>query len=134
MYNKVDRLDQAPHLERDADGKVVAVWLSALRGDGMELLRQALIERAPLPIRHGWIRLEPTQGRLRARLYNINAVLSESIGNHGESYLEVRTTERNLAELSHREGFDLHSLSVTRLPFDAKSDGSNSSSHLTTCE
>src|SRR6185295_17349208 len=29
VYNKVDRLEVAPRMDRDADGRVMAVWISA---------------------------------------------------------------------------------------------------------
>ena len=45
VYNKVDLLeDSAPRFERDADGEVREVWLSAKTGDGIELLLQGLDE------------------------------------------------------------------------------------------
>ncbi len=45
VYNKIDRLsDCAPHIDRDADGRVQRVWVSAATGAGMDLLRQVLAE------------------------------------------------------------------------------------------
>ena len=32
VYNKIDRLELAPRVDRDADGRVVAVWISAAEG------------------------------------------------------------------------------------------------------
>ncbi len=47
VYNKIDMLnDCAPHIDRDADGRVQRVWVSAATGAGMDLLRQALAEYA----------------------------------------------------------------------------------------
>ncbi len=45
VYNKVDLLtDQSPRIDRDAQGKPYRVWVSAVTGEGIELLKQALIE------------------------------------------------------------------------------------------
>lgn len=45
IYNKIDLLqDTAPHLERDEHGRVRRIWLSAVTGAGLNLLRDALAE------------------------------------------------------------------------------------------
>ncbi len=47
VYNKIDLLnDCEPHNDRDAQGRVQRVWVSASTGAGMDLLRQALAEYA----------------------------------------------------------------------------------------
>jgi GTP-binding protein HflX len=49
VYNKIDRVDNLqPRIERDEDGKITRIWLSARTGEGLELLRQALHEYFPL--------------------------------------------------------------------------------------
>lgn len=46
IYNKIDQLEQgAPRIQRDEQGQVERVWLSALTGDGIDLLHAALAER-----------------------------------------------------------------------------------------
>jgi len=48
VYNKIDRVDGlSPRLERNADGKIIRLWLSAKTGEGLDLLRQALQEYFP---------------------------------------------------------------------------------------
>jgi GTP-binding protein HflX len=48
VYNKIDKLDDmAPRLERNADGQIERIWLSAQTGEGLDLLRQALQEYFP---------------------------------------------------------------------------------------
>jgi GTPase len=48
IYNKIDLLaDCQPRLDRDASGRICRVWLSARRGDGIDLLRQTLVEYFP---------------------------------------------------------------------------------------
>jgi GTP-binding protein HflX len=45
IYNKIDRLEDAePRVDRDEDGRVSRVRVSATTGAGIELLRQALAE------------------------------------------------------------------------------------------
>jgi GTP-binding protein HflX len=48
IYNKIDRIEGCkPQLERDAFGRARRVWLSALSGEGIDLLQQALAEYFP---------------------------------------------------------------------------------------
>lgn len=44
VMNKIDAAGMAPGIERDEYGKIRKVWVSALDGAGMELIRQALVE------------------------------------------------------------------------------------------
>jgi GTP-binding protein HflX len=45
VFNKIDRIDRASAVERDACGSIRAVFLSAASGDGIELLREAMAEQ-----------------------------------------------------------------------------------------
>ncbi|OUR71908.1 GTPase HflX [Methylophaga sp. 41_12_T18] len=48
VYNKIDKLDDhAARLERDQDGKIIRLWVSAQTGEGMELLRKTIQEYFP---------------------------------------------------------------------------------------
>jgi GTP-binding protein HflX len=48
IYNKIDQIEGCkPRLERDASGRTRRVWLSAVSGEGIDLLRQALTEYFP---------------------------------------------------------------------------------------
>jgi GTP-binding protein HflX len=48
VYNKIDKLDNMqPKLDRDQEGNITRVWLSARTGKGIDLLRQALQEYFP---------------------------------------------------------------------------------------
>ncbi len=77
VYNKVDRLGRAPELARDAAGQPSAVWLSAATGAGVELLQGALQEIFGQAAMRLAVVLPPSQGRLRARLYEMKLVRSE---------------------------------------------------------
>ncbi len=46
VFNKIDRLGREAAVERDACATIRAVFLSAATGDGIELLREAIAERA----------------------------------------------------------------------------------------
>lgn len=48
VYNKIDQVEEyRPRLDRDSSGRICRVWLSAASGEGIDLLRRALIEYFP---------------------------------------------------------------------------------------
>ncbi|MCX7627031.1 MAG: GTPase HflX [Methylophilaceae bacterium] len=45
VMNKIDAVGMAPGVERDEYGRISKVWVSARQGTGIELIRQAFVER-----------------------------------------------------------------------------------------
>lgn len=102
VYNKIDRFGGEPRIDRDEQGRVRRVWLSAADGQGLALLEQALAEFLQRESVHGWLRMPATEGRLRARLYELGAVLDESADERGCWFLEVELPQRDLDRLLKR--------------------------------
>lgn len=100
VYNKIDQVSAAaPQVQYDNEGNISRVWLSAQQGDGIDLLRQALVKAlsaARMPIQ---IKLTPAQSRLRAKLYALNAVAAETVTDEGEFLLEVMLSEQEQQHL-----------------------------------
>ncbi len=90
VFNKLDLLEQPPRIDRDEDGKPWRVWVSAVSGDGCDLLLQAIAERVGDDMVEESLELAPEQGRLRAALYRLNAVSEERFGDDGRARLQVR--------------------------------------------
>jgi GTP-binding protein HflX len=90
VYNKLDLLQQAPRIDRDASGRPERVWLSAATGEGTELLLQAVSELVGADMVTEELALEPCQGGLRAALYRLGAVEAEDYGDDGVAHLSVR--------------------------------------------
>tara|TARA_R110002072_G_scaffold213_8_gene1501 strand:- start:3051 stop:4322 length:1272 start_codon:yes stop_codon:yes gene_type:complete len=90
VFNKVDLLEQAPRLERNADGRPERVWLSAATGAGTELLLQAVAELVGQDMVSEELHLDPKEGGLRAALYSLGAVEAEDYGDDGVAHLSVR--------------------------------------------
>ncbi len=100
VYNKVDLLPNIhPHIDRNDQGLPVCVWVSALKGKGLDLLMQAISERLSKNIVHKNIVLTHSQGALRAKLYALGVVRSESIDEMGSICLEVKMAENELDRL-----------------------------------
>lgn len=110
VYNKVDRLDRTPRATKKRSGESRAVWISATRGDGIDLLLEAIGERLQPAMLEGDVSLRPDQGRLRAKLFELGAVLKETIGDDGHWNLQLKITERDLTRLSKQENLDEHFL------------------------
>lgn len=91
VYNKIDLLsDMEPRLDRNDQGKPVAVWLSAHNKTGIELLQQAMTDLLGQDICHGTMSLLASQGSVRAKFHRANAVVTEQFLDDGGCELEVR--------------------------------------------
>ncbi|HKM16524.1 MAG TPA: ribosome rescue GTPase HflX [Marinospirillum sp.] len=99
VFNKIDRLEQQPRIERDANGVPKRVWLSAATGEGCDLLLQAINERLAIKIVKGLLQLHPAQTRLRAGLFNLNAVTVENYSEEGHCQLQLRLPQKDFRQL-----------------------------------
>ncbi|MFM9271546.1 ribosome rescue GTPase HflX [Halomonas elongata] len=104
VMNKVDLFDSAPRIERNAEGRPEAVWLSARDGRGLELFEQALSECLADDIIDFDITLAPAQGKLRAGLHELGAVREERFDEQGRTLLEIRLPRRDFLQLMARLG------------------------------
>jgi GTP-binding protein HflX len=104
IYNKVDLLGESPRIERDEDGLICRIWLSAATGIGLDLLRDALAERFGSRLVRTSLDLSPRHGRARAELFRRGAVLGETIDDAGGWRIEVELAERDLEDFRRREG------------------------------
>lgn len=103
VYNKIDKLDREPRVTNNRQGKGRAVWISAVTGEGLELLKDAIARRLQQETVHRHIRLEPAQGRQRAKLFELGAVLTEEALEDGGWALELKMTEKDLRRFLKHE-------------------------------
>jgi len=106
VFNKIDRLVgelARPRIERDAQGIVCAVWVSASSGAGMDLLHDAIEERLARRRQRYRVTFPASEGRLRARLFSQGRVLEERYDSSGAVSLEVEISNDALMRLA-REG------------------------------
>jgi GTP-binding protein HflX len=104
VYNKIDRLEYEPRIERDADGRAVAVWMSAAKRQGLDLLQQAISERISRAVRRARLRVPASAGALRSRLYSAGAVRGEYSLDDGSLDLTVELPEVELLALARMPG------------------------------
>ncbi len=104
VYNKID-LDEnlEPRVERGEDGRVQRIWLSAHSGAGSELLLEVLAEFFHQEQVHKILQLQPTDGRLRARLFELGGVISEQANDTGGWELEIALPKKIYQQLARKE-------------------------------
>jgi GTP-binding protein HflX len=107
VYNKVDRLEVAPRLDRDTEGKVIAAWISAEQRQGLDLLGTAIAERLALVARRARVRMPLTAGALRSRLYESGAVSGERVIDGTEIELDVELPDAEITRLARSPGVQI---------------------------
>ena len=103
VYNKIDLMDRTPRVANNRDGEGRAVWLSAVTGEGVPMLLDAICHRLRRKTLHGRMHLDPSQGRQRARLFELGAVLGEEVTEDGGWNLELKMAETDLHRFIKRE-------------------------------
>ncbi|HEY5643041.1 MAG TPA: ribosome rescue GTPase HflX [Woeseiaceae bacterium] len=114
VYNKIDKLDRRPRMTSNRDGDGRAVWLSAVSGEGLPMLRDAIAQRLRQKTLHRYLRLNPGQGRQRAKLFEMGAVLGEEALDDGGWSLELKMSEKDLQRFLKRESLAEEQLVLAR--------------------
>ena len=89
VYNKIDQINMLPNVGLDAHGNIKQVWMSALTGEGQDLLVEALRQYFEHQVERLWLHLPPGEGGLRSELYGIGAVLQEFSDDQGYWQIEA---------------------------------------------
>lgn len=107
VLNKIDRNGQTVQSHAYENGQVHTVAISALKGEGIELLQQAIANRLSSDRFVHWIELQGKDARLRAQLFELGAVNEERIADNGAWLLHVDLpleTAQRLARLPNQGG------------------------------
>jgi GTP-binding protein HflX len=116
VYNKIDRLERDARIDRDADGRATAVWISAEKGRGLSLLTDAIAERLSRFTRRARLKVPPSAGALRSRLYAARAVRAETSAPDGSIELAVELPDVELLELARTAGVQILEVQAAALP------------------
>ncbi|MGQ7274302.1 ribosome rescue GTPase HflX [Marinobacter sp. V034] len=96
VYNKVDLLEGfQSRVDRNDEGVPVRVWVSAITGEGIPQLFDAIVERLAEDVIHLDVLLGPQDGKLRALLHEAGAVIGEEYRDDGDTVVEVRLQSRD---------------------------------------
>ena len=110
IMNKIDRLEIEPRIDRDEQGDVKRIWVSAIENKGLDLIHQVLADYFRQDVVQGALHLSPAEGRVRALLYGINAVEEEQIDDQGRFILQINIPRRDLLKMASRESVPEHLL------------------------
>jgi GTP-binding protein HflX len=107
VFNKIDRIEGLPRIERDESGRPSHVWLSAIQSKGLDLLQTAVAERLARVARRATLRLPVGAGEVRARLYAANLVLAERIADDGSFAIDTELSEIELLKWAREPGVEV---------------------------
>ncbi|MFW2439365.1 MAG: ribosome rescue GTPase HflX [Arenicellales bacterium] len=102
VFNKVDLVDREAGLERNEEGVITKVWLSAHSGEGMEYLLQAVDEHFSRLRFRQTVTVPVAEGGLRAKIYQRFSILHQSMHENGDWEMEIEGSQADMAWL-HRE-------------------------------
>jgi len=105
VYNKVDLTDRDAGLERDEEGIISKVWVSAHSGDGMQFLMQAIDEHYSRFRFRQTVTVPVAEGGLRAKIFQRFSVLNQSMHDNGDWEMEVEGSQADMAWL-HKQTED----------------------------
>ncbi len=118
IFNKIDALNDdevtstEPRIDRDDGNSPLSVWCSAQKNQGLDLLLTAIVERLNRQRVNGELVLLPSQSRVRAALFEAQAIVSEVFDESGEMHLFVEMDKIDWQRLAKREGLDENLLIV----------------------
>lgn len=96
VFNKID---QRPRLSAKMDYKCRKVWLSAQTGAGLNYLTEAMITQLFGELLEETVIIPIDNPQLRAKLYALNAVISETATEEGFWKLKIRISSREKKNL-----------------------------------
>jgi GTPase len=107
VFNKIDLVEGKPRVVLGADGVAAQVWASAVTGDGLPGLREALAHAVrPNQVRRT-LHLDLTAAAVRSDLYRRNAVRTERQCEDGSWDLDVELDLTEVAKLLGSKGVNL---------------------------
>jgi len=106
VNNKSDKVDMEIN-SKSVSSNENEVWFSALKNEGMDdLVNSIQLNRKKFMVKE-WVELQPSQGKIRAKLYSLGKVLEETTSDTGLIQLQLEIDETELNNLVSNKGIDL---------------------------
>ena len=105
VFNKIDLVDRSAGLERNKEGVITKVWVSAHSGEGMDLLLQAIDEHYSRLRFRQTVTVPVAEGGLRAKIFQRFSVLQQSMLENGDWEMEIEGSKADMAWL-HKQTED----------------------------
>jgi len=104
VYNKIDKLEFKSNKIRLGHQSLKSVWLSALTGEGLNSILNAISDFISKNVILGCIELTNKQGRQRAKLFEMGAVREENILKDGSWELLLKIKKQDIQRFLKKEG------------------------------
>ncbi|ARH01506.1 ribosome rescue GTPase HflX [Legionella micdadei] len=92
VFNKID-LQEGWCPKIDCQEDACKVWVSAKSNAGLDLLREAIVTQLQGKINVEEVFIKPSEAKLRAKLYQLDAVIEETPADEGGWHLKIKLTE-----------------------------------------
>jgi len=120
VYNKIDKLTKGPAylpaLEHNGELRGACVWLSALKNTGLEELHHALLDQFKSYYITGQITLNSSQGAVRAALYQLGAVKSDTQTDKGDWNLDIQMNRIGFKQFCKKQDLNEQQLKFVEKP------------------
>jgi GTP-binding protein HflX len=103
VYNKIDRTDRPAGIQHDDMGFARQASISALSGIGVDELQQAIVAKLAGDKLDFPLRIESKDARLRAQLFELGAVVGESIADDGAWLLAIELPKEQAERLAGQQ-------------------------------
>ncbi len=108
VMNKIDGIpDFKPRIDKDHDGNIYRVWISAHTGDGIDLLYQALAQSLSGMMTFAGIKLDVQSAYIRSEIHKVGYIQKEIMNEFGQWLLEINVTRHYLERLLDKQGVSL---------------------------
>ncbi|KKO44505.1 GTPase HflX [Arsukibacterium ikkense] len=112
VFNKVDQFGQSARIEYGDDGLPRAVYLSALTGEGMLLLQQAIANLLSVEHLQLSLALPPQCAAWRAKLHEQQVISAERFDEQGTCWLDIRLSVAQWARMLKQSDGELENYIV----------------------
>ena len=102
VYNKIDLSGIKPRIDLDDQDKPWRIWLSSVTRSGFEQFYEALRQRFCEQTSLYNLVLQPSEGKIRAYLFENGSIEAEKYQNNGDIHLKLRLTPALLKRLNRR--------------------------------
>ena len=108
VMNKIDEIgDFSPRVDKDNNGNIYRVWLSAYSGEGIDLIYKALSQSLSGMMTCARIQLDVQSAFIRSEIHKIGFIEKEIMNEFGQWLLEINVTRHYLERLLVKQGVSL---------------------------
>ena len=108
VMNKIDEISGfSPRLDKDDQGNIYRVWLSANTGKGIDLLYKALSQSLSGMMTFARIKLDVQSAYIRSEIHKVGFIQKEIMNEFGQWLLEINVTSHYLERLLDKQGVSL---------------------------